>query len=101
MFSPVVKGITITNTTTDSLTIQSTVDLNNPTDYSASVPYADVYVFCNGSYVGNVTATKLTIKHGVNSNITVSATWSPKGLEAKSIGRELLSQWISGKYSYL
>jgi len=82
------------STTADSLTIKATIDIENPTDYTAFIPYANVHVYSNGSYIGNVTVTDLDVVHGVNSNLTASATWAPK----ESLdGRELLSQWLSGK----
>lgn len=76
--------------------VEAVVDIDNPTNYSAVIPYADVNILSNGSYVGHTTVRNLQINQGTNINVTATAEWAPKGAAAKAIGIELLSQWISG-----
>jgi hypothetical protein len=75
------------------------VNISNPTKYSASVPYADIHVLKNGSLLGHATARDLNIKPGLNTHLLVHVVYDPLsmgGKEAKLVGRELLSQYISG-----
>ena len=74
--------------------------MTNPTKYSASVPYADIHIMKNGSLLGHATARDLYITPGDNHNLLVKAVYDPLdlgGKEAKEVGRELLSQYISGR----
>lgn len=53
----------------------------------------------NGSVIGSATAENVSVVAGNNSNILVEATWDPLGYGGKTgaaIGRELLSQYVSG-----
>lgn len=87
------------NTSPSSLTIAALVNVTNPTEYSASVPYADIHLLKNGSLLGHATARDLHIKPGLNTNLLVHVVYDPLdmgGKEAKLVGRELLSQYISG-----
>jgi len=93
---PKIKSLSIFNATRDGMFLEAVVDIENPTNYSAVIPYADVNILANGSYVGHTTVENLSIYHGPNINVTARAQWAPKDAAAKAIGRELLSQWISG-----
>ena len=53
----------------------------------------------NGSLLGHATARDLYVKPGENHNLLVKAVYSPfdlGGKNAKEVGRQLLSQYISG-----
>jgi len=96
-FTPTVRSLTITNSTANSLSLEATVDVDNPTEYSAVVPFVDVNILVNNTLLGHVRASNLELHHGVNQNLTALADWSPKsGKRGRATGRELLSQWISG-----
>ena len=98
-FKPTVRSLEVTNTTADGITIEATVDVDNPTEYSAIVPYIDVNILANNTLLGHVTARNLELRHGSNQNLTATAVWEPgSGERGKAIGRQLLSQWISGTF---
>jgi len=82
-----------------SLNLVARVNFTNPTDYSAQVPYINIHILNNGSIIGDATIRNASIVPGNNTNILVEATWDPAtlgGKNASKIGRELLSQYISG-----
>jgi len=94
-----IGNLQILDTTASSLTFEALVNLTNPTNYSATIPYADVHILTNGSLLAHATAKTLTIKPGPNINIPVAATWDPLtlgGVDARATGVELLSQYLSG-----
>ena len=96
---PEVGQLQILDTTKTSLTFAALLNFTNPTDYSASIPYADVQIMNNGSVLGHATVQHIAIKPGKNSNIPITAVWDPRtagGHTAHAIGVELLSQYISG-----
>lgn len=97
--SPKVFNLSIIDTTESSLTISALVNLTNPTNYSATVPYVDINILNNNTLLGHATVKNLSLRPGNNTNIPVTATWDPLTLggdPAASIGREFLSQYISG-----
>ncbi|KAJ9149389.1 Pre-rrna processing protein [Pleurostoma richardsiae] len=95
---PQVGNITVFDTASNSISISATVNITNPTPYTAKVPFINVHVLSNGSIVGEVTAKDLDIVKGNNTNLSVSVKWSPSmgGDKGEKIGRELLSQYLSG-----
>ena len=89
----------ILETTESTLTIQARMNVTNPTEYSATVPYVNINLLSNGTIVGHATATNVSIVPGPNLDILVTALWDPKtpsGEKGLAVGRELLSQYISG-----
>lgn len=65
----------------------------------ALVPYFNIHILSNGSVIGDATARDINVTTGNNTNILIEATWDPStfgGEKAAKIGRELLSQYISG-----
>ncbi len=79
--------------------LQARVNFTNPTEYSAQIPYFNIHILNNGSIIGDATAQNISVTPGNNSNILVQAIWDPTrfgGKKADKIGRELLSQYISG-----
>ncbi|KAK5138346.1 hypothetical protein LTR08_003407 [Meristemomyces frigidus] len=98
-FRPRIFDLQILHTTRTSLTLTALVNLTNPTDYAASVPYLDILITTNGSVLGHATVRNLHLAPGENSFMPVTAVWDPAargGAEGVGVGRELLSQYISG-----
>ena len=88
-------------TSTTSLTLSALVNLTNPTEYSATVPFIDIHIYNNGSLLGHATAKNIVVGPGDNDNLPVTAVWDPLtsgGETAKAVGIELLSQYISGMF---
>ncbi|KAL8643359.1 MAG: hypothetical protein Q9228_000081 [Teloschistes exilis] len=99
-FSPQVGGLEILDTTKTSLTIAAKVNLTNPTEYAATVPYIDINISVNDTILGHATAQDVSVVPGPNHNLAVVANWDPHGQSGKKgahIGSELLSQYISGQ----
>lgn len=97
-FAPKVNSIQILDTTAKSITLEASVNMTNPTEYSARIPSLQVDILCNGTILGTAEATNIDIKTGNNANIVLLATWNPTlgGENGSHIGRDLLSQYISG-----
>lgn len=74
------------------------VNITNPTPYTAHVPFVNIHVMNNGSVLGEATVQNVDIVKGLNSGLLVTAKWEPSmgGKEGKEIGRDLLSQYVSG-----
>ncbi|KAL2185362.1 hypothetical protein L209DRAFT_733240 [Thermothelomyces heterothallicus CBS 203.75] len=90
--------IQIIDTTSSSLSLQALVNVTNPTPYSAHVPFVSLFVESNGTTIGEAFARNINIKPGNNTNLTISARWSPSmgGEEGVRHGRDFLSRYISG-----
>ena len=43
--------MSIIETTKDAITLEASVSFNNPTEYSAMVPFADINILSNGTYM--------------------------------------------------
>ncbi|KAK5737386.1 hypothetical protein LTR17_006805 [Elasticomyces elasticus] len=98
-FRPKVFGLQILDTSPTSLTLGARVNISNPTNYSASVPFMDIHILANETVIGHATAKGIEIVPGKNDNLYVEAVWDPStlgGEEGKKVGREFLSQYISG-----
>ncbi|KAI9850076.1 MAG: hypothetical protein M1838_006088 [Thelocarpon superellum] len=97
--APRIGSLKILGTSTKSISIQAKLNFTNPTDYSAHVPYVSVNILKNGTVLGQATAEGVTVLPGQNEDLLVQATWDPlvrSGKEGQLIGRELVSQYISG-----
>lgn len=73
----------------------------NPTEYSATVPYMDIHLLVNDTILGHATARNIRVVPGKNTGIPIQGIWQPSvlgGNHGVAIGRELLSQYISGTY---
>ncbi|EME38561.1 hypothetical protein DOTSEDRAFT_75917 [Dothistroma septosporum NZE10] len=95
---PKLVDLKIINTTETSLHLAIKLNITNTTPYSASIPYVNIHVLKNGSLIAHATAQNLNIITGNNSYLEVEATYDPLSLggsEAKEIGRQLISQYIS------
>ncbi len=98
-FLPEVGSLEIVDTGLKTLSIKAQVNFTNPTKYSAHVPYANIHILKNGTVLGHASVRDVTIVPGANDNIPVQALWDPSsgGLKGQHIGKELLSQYISGE----
>jgi hypothetical protein len=79
----------IVDTSEQALTLQAKVNVTNPTDYSATIPFCNVSIWVNETRVGYAW-TSMDIVPGPNL-ITMRAAW-----EVGPVGGEWLSQLISG-----
>ena len=98
-FRPKVFGLQILDTSPTSLTLSALVNMTNPTNYSASVPFIDIHILVNGSLVGHATARDIEVVPGNNTDMYVEAVWDPLtlgGEKGRAVGAEFLSQYISG-----
>ncbi|KAK0323908.1 hypothetical protein LTS16_000481 [Friedmanniomyces endolithicus] len=98
-FRPKIFGLQIVDTSPTSLTLSALVNLTNPTNYSATLPYIDLQMLNNDSVIAHATARDLEIVPGPNENLYVEAVWDPLTLGGEvggKVGREFLSQYISG-----
>ena len=86
------------DTTESKLLIEANVNMTNPTNYSATIPYVNINILSNGTVLGDATAENISIIPGPNTNILVKAVWSPISAHGVETGRELLSQYISGEW---
>lgn len=98
-FRPKVFDLKILDTSPTGLTLSALVNMTNPSEYSASVPYINIHILNNGSVIGHATARDLHVAPGENNNLLVEAVYDPLtlgGAKGAKVGRELLSQYISG-----
>ncbi|KAL2073187.1 hypothetical protein VTL71DRAFT_10511 [Oculimacula yallundae] len=98
-FKPQVGELKVLSTSRTSLNLEARVNFTNPTEYSAQIPYFNIHILNNGSIIGDATANNIVVTPGNNTNVLVQATWDPTkfgGKKGAAIGRELLSQYISG-----
>lgn len=98
--NPQVGELHILNTSSTGLHIQASVNVTNPTPYTASIPYANIHILEDEHLIGEVVTKNLHFQSGQNTNILVEATWDPQsfgGDEAHDVGRRLLSDYFSGK----
>lgn len=100
--SPQIGSLRLLETTQSSLLLELKANLTNPTNYSATVPYVDINIFCNDTLLGHTTVRDMQIIPGRNENITIQTMWDPLGQSGeagKNMSRELVSQYISGLLS--
>ena len=89
----------ILDSSSHSLTFQATVNITNPTEYTAHIPFVSINILSNDSVLAQAIAKDLVIVPGLNERVRVETVWDPLRLgggRAKDVGRELLSQYISG-----
>lgn len=91
-----VGSLEITETTKSTFGLAAKINITNPTEYSAWVPYVDILLLNNGSVLGHATARNISVVPGPNYNLPVTSLWDPVGRKGAAVGRELLSQYISG-----
>lgn len=90
--------LSVTGTTKTALNLQVKVDFTNPTNYSAVIPYFNLHILHNNSIIGDATVRNQLVTPGNVTDFTVQVSWDPAmgGAKGRKIGRELLSQYISG-----
>ena len=96
---PSIGSLKVLSTDKTAINLQALVNFTNPTEYTAHVPFVNIHILNNGSIIGDATVQNIDVVQGNNTNILVQATWDPTifgGEEGAKIGRELLSQYISG-----
>jgi hypothetical protein len=95
---PQIGSVKFFSTTSTSLRLEALVNITNPTPYTAYIPYVDIHVMKNGSIIGSAAAEKLNVTKCKNTNLLVTANWDPSmgGAVGHKVGRDLLSQYISG-----
>jgi len=95
---PRVGEVRVLKTTETAIYLEALVNLTNPTPYSAQIPYLTVHVAKNNTIVGDATIRDVNITTGNNTDILVSAIWSPAdgGPKARKVGVDLISQYLSG-----
>ncbi|KAH9898824.1 hypothetical protein F4778DRAFT_782928 [Xylariomycetidae sp. FL2044] len=95
---PRVGSLRILDTTSDSITLQALVNATNPTPYTAHVPYFSIHVISNDTVLGEATVENVDVSKGLNSDLLVTAKWNPSwsGREGQQIGRDMISQYLSG-----
>jgi hypothetical protein len=94
-----VGNLSIVKTTPTSMTLQVHVNMTNPTNYSATVPFFSINILVNGTVLGQALINDMHIKPGNNTNLIATALWDPytnSGAKGKAVGAEMLSQYISG-----
>lgn len=97
--NPQIGSLEILKTTTSSLQIQAKANITNPTEYSAKIPFININILNNDTILGHVIARDLHIVPGDNTNLVAIAVWNPSvasGARGGEVGRDLLSQYISG-----
>ena len=96
-----VLDLRILDSTKSTLLIEATVNVTNPTNYSINIPYVDIHLLSNGTVLGSMIAQNMLVSPGINNHTIGLAKWDPAGLSGDrgiEVGRELLSQFISGKH---
>ncbi|KAF7913110.1 uncharacterized protein EAE98_011661 [Botrytis deweyae] len=94
-----VGDLKIFNTGRTSINLQAKINFTNPTEYTARIPYVNIHILNNGSIIGDATVRDIRVSRGNNTNVLVEATWDPMtfgGEKGRKIGRELISQYVSG-----
>ncbi|KAK1251057.1 hypothetical protein MKX07_005612 [Trichoderma sp. CBMAI-0711] len=101
---PRVSNLVILNTTKHAVHMQASVNITNPTPYTASIPLANVHVYHGELLIGEVTVKDLDVQLGNNSDLAVFATLDPTsvgGEESHKAAVKLLSDYVSGKNTTL
>ncbi|KAJ5725748.1 uncharacterized protein N7483_007105 [Penicillium malachiteum] len=91
--------VKIVETTDSSLSVLTRVNFTNPTEYSATIPFADALVLSNNTALAHVTARNFSLAPGDNTNVEVEFSWDPLrngGLDGIKAGQALISSFISG-----
>lgn len=104
---PRINRLQILETSSTSLTVAAWMNFTNPTEYTAHIPLADVYISYNGSRLGHVQAKALDVGPGVNTDRLVILYWHPvesavgSAISAHAASIDFLSAYISGEETNL
>lgn len=92
----------VLTTTATSITFEFSLLAENPTEYSAHIPYLSLMLEKGGSILANASVTNVDISPG-NNLVLVKAVYEPRGMdgtqteEAINMGLALLGDYVSGK----
>ncbi|CAK7203223.1 hypothetical protein SEUCBS139899_005954 [Sporothrix eucalyptigena] len=67
--SPQIGNIEILDTTPTSITLEALVNITNPTEYTAHIPFISIHILCNETIIGLARAENLDVKAGNNTNL--------------------------------
>lgn len=98
--NPQIASLELGPTTDSSALMKTKVNITNPTKYSATIPMADFALLYNTTTVAHIICRNVSIVPGVNTDISVDFLWCPldaDGSDGMSAGREMISQYVSGK----
>ncbi|KAI9751683.1 MAG: Peroxisome chaperone and import receptor [Chaenotheca gracillima] len=98
-FAPKIGSLQILDTSETTLVLEALVNFTNPTPYSATVPFFNIHILTNDTILGHATAKNIVVSPGLNENVQIKALWDPlgsSGKEGQDVGREFLSQYVSG-----
>ncbi|EPS37057.1 hypothetical protein H072_9344 [Dactylellina haptotyla CBS 200.50] len=95
---PQPNEITIISSTRTSVKLGANITFNNPTNYTANIPYINIAFMKNDTLLGNGTARDISVTLGRN-NAIFEAFWAPAegGDAAWDVGAVLLGDYVSGK----
>jgi hypothetical protein len=98
--NPKIYDLGIVDTAPHTLIMEARMNFTNPTNYSASIPYFAIHVLTNDTITSVVEVTNATVVGGNNTGMTARIKWAPfllGGEKSAKVGREWLSQYISGR----
>ncbi|GAO14233.1 hypothetical protein UVI_02001340 [Ustilaginoidea virens] len=98
--NPQVGEVRVLSTSKTGVHIEASVNMTNPTPYTAWIPYMSIHMTKNQHLLGEAVAKEMRLGRGDNSNLVVQATWDPESLggpPARAAARRLLSSYLSGK----
>ncbi|KAJ5614311.1 hypothetical protein N7528_007965 [Penicillium herquei] len=94
-----IVSLEVVETNDSSLSVLTRVNFTNPTEYSATIPFADALVLSNNTALAHVIARNFSLVPGDNTNVAVEFSWDPLrngGLDGIEAGQALISSFISG-----
>ncbi|KAF7713189.1 Uncharacterized protein PECH_001697 [Penicillium ucsense] len=97
--NPTVASMKLGDTTKTSLAVNVLVNVTNPTNHSATIPFFDVKMLYNNTAIGRLIVQNTSIVPGNNTNIPVQMLWAPfdeSGSVGVKAGRKFVSSYISG-----
>ncbi|KAI2787411.1 hypothetical protein POX_f07775 [Penicillium oxalicum] len=97
--NPTVASMELGETTKTSLGVNVLVNLTNPTDHSATIPFFDVKMIYNNTAIGHLIVRNASIVPGNNTRVPVQMLWAPydeSGPSGVELGRKFVSSYISG-----
>ena len=90
-FESQVSDLEVLDTTPEKLIFAAMVNVTNPTEYSAKVPYVNISISSNGTDLGFAAAEGVSVEPGTNS-IRVKSSLG---------GRDFISRYLSGENTTL
>ncbi len=102
--APEVGDIRIVDTSKRSLTMQAEVNFTNPTMYAVFIPFIDMHFLVNGTVLGHLVVKDMAVTPGRNERLIAQTIYDPEstsGDEGLRVGKEWLSQYVSGRFCNL